>query len=121
MTLQGHLGLTAAGGKTREFRRNLKQCKHVFLNVRALSIKQNISCGMHTGEGEDKLELLKIRMSEQHLYLLVLSEVRLEGSGVTTYADGYVLIFAGSGPQGGGGSASVPCGGRCLALCWEPV
>ena len=73
----------------------------VFLNARTLHMRREVVQGAVDGEGEEKLELLKVRMQECGLFVLALSEVRLPDQGVTTYDDGFVLILAGVGSHQG--------------------
>ena len=94
--------------------------------------------GAIDGVGEEKLELLKVRMQECGLFVLALSEVRLPDQGVTTYNDGFVLIAAGFGSQGElhccchqllrvhgvlqvASLAGIPAVGWCLARCSLPA
>ena len=73
--------------------------------------------GVIDGVGEEKLELLKVRMKECGLYLLALSEVRLPDQGVTTYDDGFVLIAAGVGVTRKDCIVAVTTCGECMACC----
>lgn len=82
MTLQGHLRRIGAGARTREFRHDLRKCKLGFLNVRTLQMRRVVVQGAI-------------------VHVLALSEVQLPDQGVTTYDEGFVLIAAGVGSQGG--------------------
>ena len=73
--------------------------------------------GAIDGVGEEKRDLLKVRMKECGLYVLALSEVRLPDQGVTTYDDGFVLIAAGVGSQGGTALLLSTSCGECMACC----
>ena len=101
MKLQGRLRRIGAGARTREFRHDLRKCKLGFLNVRTLHVRREVVQGAIDGVGEEKLELLKVRMQECGLCVLALSEVWLPDQGVTTFHDGIFSIAEGVGSQGG--------------------
>eukprot|EP00973_Karenia_brevis_P048591 6745889-Karenia_brevis.AAC.1 len=111
MTLRGFSGLKKGClDGSMNSRRELKQCKLGFLNVRTLRMYRDLKQGAIMDGGEHKLELLKQRMREHRLYALAISEVRLESQGTTTYDDGCVLISGGVGSQGGVGILLSPEG-----------
>ena len=69
-----------------------------FLNVRTLRMHLSMVDGGVMADNLDKIEVLKRRMQEYHLYVLALSETRLGGGGSQMdVGDGYVLVYAGPG------------------------
>lgn len=59
------------------------------------------SSGNLVPSGDETMELLVFLMKTHKLYALALSEICLDGQGEVNLFNGYTLVYAGAGSQGG--------------------
>eukprot|EP00435_Cladocopium_sp_Y103_P063737 s465_g25.t1 len=101
-------------GVNPHYRHLFSRCQLGYLNVCGLRRAFDVNAdGSLFVTGLAELENLKSRMRELSLYVLAVSELRLQGSGSVDVGDGFTLIFQGSPGDG--------CWGGCGFILSPPA